>query len=181
MGTSFDDDSLQEGLGHGLYGVSRNATTNPGFGQALLHGLGADSGVVTLHLFKGLDSNRFNHIGLSIDGGRVYGKEPIPGKDFKSLSGTVPGVIKPVDPARKPIDQITLPADQDQKAYLLKYLRDRTAPTTYQAETDNCADYLYDGLQGAGYKLPPRDTIELPDDLIDEMHKMYDRKQSPPR
>jgi len=182
LGTSFDDDALQEGLAHGLYGVAKSPAGNPGLGQTLLQGMDdPGTGTVTLHLFKGLDGNLFDHIGLSVNGGHVYGKEPIPGKDYPSLLGTVPGVIKPVAPARKSIDQITLPADADQKAYLLKYLQDRSSPTTYQAETDNCANYLYDALQGAGYKLPPEDKVELPDNLMDEMHKLYDRKQAPLR
>jgi hypothetical protein len=92
----------------------------------------------------------------------------------------VPGVIAPVDPSRKPIGQYTLPADADQQAYLLKYLQDRSKPTTYQAETDNCADYVYRGLQGAGYKLPEQHGIELPDMLMHELQKLYDEK-APPR
>lgn len=182
MSTAFDDDALQEGLAHGLYGTLHHPEVQPGLGTTLMHGADAPNpGTVTLSLYEGLNSNPFDHIGMAIGDGHVYGKGPVPGQEGWSLVSTVPGMVEPVDPKRTPIRQITLPADADQRAYLLKYLQDRSKPIIYQAETDNCANYLYDGLQGAGFKLPPRHDIELPDTLMEELRKMYDGNATAPQ
>lgn len=170
MSTPFDDDALQEGLAHGL-GVARHAPGSyVGLAKDLLTGSDtANHGSITLSHYPGSDGNKPGHIGISLNGGRVYGKVPIPGDDIQSLFMTVPGIVEPVDPARKPVDQLTLPADPGQIDYLQKYLQNRSQPTTYQAETDNCANYLYDALRGAGYRVPPLNAIETPAALMQGM------------
>lgn len=175
MSTPFDDDFLQEGLGHGLYGISRSPTANPGLGQALLSGLDAPAGDnVTLYLYPGEDSNGFDHIGMSVNGGHAYGKAPIPGMKLQSLGETVRGIVEPVNPNRKPTDQVTIHTSADQSRYLQNYLQDRSQPVTYDAKKDNCANYIYNGLKGAGVKVPSLSGIMFPYELMNRLHQMYD-------
>ena len=174
MSTPFEEDALQEGLGHGLFGVSRSPTA-PGLGQSLLSGLDAPTtGNVTLYLYPGEDSNWFDHIGMSVNGGHVYGKGPVPGMEVQSLKGAVPGIVEPVNPDRKPTDQVTIPTSADQSLLLQRYLQDRSQPVTYDAQKDNCANYVYNGLKSAGVKVPSLTGIALPDELMNRLHQIYD-------
>ncbi len=137
MADEFDDDLLQEGLGKTLWGVVAQRQTPRGMAADLGNPAG-QPGYIDLYYYGGVKDNPFGHLGGSVNGGLVYGAEPIPGEEMTSLFKTVPGYLQPVDRNRPPLDHLRIPASADQAQQVKQYMLDPANSRAYNAETRNC-------------------------------------------
>jgi len=180
MSTPFDDDALQEGLGRTLRGIPPVRQILPGLAQALTQRAteaGPAQECLNVYSYGGIDGNPGGHIGFSKDGGRIYGKDPIPGEELASVFKSVPGYLAPVDPSRKPADQVRICAAPTRIDGAYRYLTDPGNAKTYQYETDNCSSYIPAGLRKAGLVAPQGLGVVVPGDLMDILHALYDVPQ----
>lgn len=163
---------LASGLGQGAQPGSIPQAPSPPLSTVAANPSSGD--YATVYYYKGMFPNLFGHIGLSLDGGRAYGLEPIPGKDMESVIGTVPGIVAPVDPERVPVDQERIPVTAAQVAQLQQYLLKNAGHTPYSASGPNCATFVSDALQSAGLKSPASHFAERPTSLMSGLHQIYD-------
>jgi hypothetical protein len=115
------------------------------------------------------------HEGISYE--RFIQKHNIEPKQYKPRSGAVPKVTKPKGPlagvAHRIINRVKrpkYPLSQEQK-------KDRA---TYTKRYNKAADKWfknYDAEHGTNY----RDTLDVPQDVLDEFHKDYDTVKHPDR
>ena len=172
----FDNDALQESLGHSLAGAS--PMLQPGLVQSLLGGGGAapPQECVDVYSFPGEGLNLFGHIGFSKDGGPIYGKGPQSGYDAQSLVETVPGHIEQVSPGRKPTDHVQICAAPARIESAYQYWLDPNHSRDYSAMGNNCSTLIPAGLRRSG--LPaPAGSVVFPVDLMGALHALYDGTQ----
>lgn len=171
-----DDEEQEPGLASGLFALG---------GFLGRHGLGAtlsqqsppakpaQGGYVTISHYAGEKLNPAGHAGISVNGGPSYGLDPA----WDILGPSIlpnPGIVEPVKPERKVLDQIKVPATAEQTETIRKYLLANAGPGIYNLEGRNCATFVSDALRGAGLKTPSYPFDVLPGGLLRALHQLYD-------
>jgi len=176
MSTPLDDEEQEPGLANGLF--ARGGLLNRhGLGAALnppaLPAKPTPSGYVTISHYARKGLNLAGHVGISVNGGPSYGLDPAWDILGPSLLPN-PGIVEPIEPGRKVLDQIKVPATAEQAETIRKYLLDNTDPRIYNMEGKNCATFVSDALRSAGLQAPPYPFDILPSSLLHGLHQMYD-------
>lgn len=172
MADEFDDDMLQEGLGNGLRGRVPQHAIPRGLADDLVPATG-QPGYIDLYYYKGVKGNPAGHLGASVNGGLVYGAEPIPGDERVSLFKTVRGYLQPVDRNRPPLDHLRIPASADQARQVKQYMLDPANSRTYNAEAKNCVTLPDAALRAAGLPAPADASWTRPSRFMKELREMY--------
>ncbi len=180
-----EDDADQLGLAHALLGQTPRADFR-GIGDALLSAAPSSGsvpleakvqhGYITVNKYAGEGGNKFGHVGVSINGGPVFGLDPA-NTPLGILSALVPvpGVVDPVAPGRSITDQVQVPATAEQMEKARQYLLKNAGPTPYDLEGRNCATFAGGLLGSAGLKGPGYPGDVSPDRLLDALHRLYDK------
>lgn len=185
----FDNDLLQESLGKTLIG-SPMGPGMPGLAASLLGGSSGDVSApqqyMEIHQYPGHGGFLVGHAGISLDGGRSYGLEPIPGQDGVSAALRVPGYVQSIPKERQAARTVRIPATTDQVAAVHHYTLSNPGSHDYALTGPNCVTFIQDALRSAGiadlderWGMTPGDLLEGFDQIYGKPHLIDTRPTLP--
>jgi len=171
----FDNDALQEGLGHTLTGILANHLDPPGLGSSLS---GSDQAqppqsYLDIFTYPGKDDFWLGHTAVSVNGGRAYGLEPIPVKEIPSAFGSVPGYVQPIPKQRTPDGHVRIPVTADRAEAVRQYILSNPGGHSYALTGPNCVSFVQGALDEAGVRNPIDALGMTPAVLLKGLRQIY--------
>ena len=171
----FDNDALQEGLGHTLLGRPMASLEPAGLGSDLTS---PEAGApplsyVDIYAYKGKGINKFGHLGISMNGGRTYGLEPIPGEEAASIAGNLRGYVQPIPRERPPVGHVRIPVTASAASTVKQYILSNPGIHGYSLAGPNCVSFVQGALDEAGVQNPVNAFLMTPAGLLERLAQRY--------
>lgn len=115
----------------------------------------------------------FGHTAVSIDGGRAYGLESIPGRDLESALGPVRGYVQAVPTQRAPDGHVRVPVPAAGADAARRYILSNPGQHSYALTGPNCVSFVQGALDEAGVKSPVEAFLMTPTELLKALSQTY--------
>lgn len=89
-----------------------------------------------------------------MNGGRAYGLEPIPGREWDSLLGTVRGYVQPIPTQRAPNGYVRIPVSAARAEAVRQYVLSNPTGHRYALTGPNCVTFVQGALDEADVRNP---------------------------